>query len=333
MVKTKHLIASLLAAVCAGMLLTGCIVVNVNIYPAESTEDTDTVSKNDVSDIDEFNSGEDPIIPEYSEYNDANGWNIKYDPERFEITPNGPEVYIVYTGESAGTNMITVTYTVENRGKEAIQELGDSWGDSTEYYEAPFPGAEYATGYWAFLEPEGGGSGLYMTAIGRDYMDGALIFELTGHMGDDEEMNIEVSDHLAGIIDSLTWDIYSYDTIISYLSEDSYYAYADMDKDHDALLIARDETVFDNLDGNMASTEADVYGYDENGMIIYYGFVAGGGTATPLAAKDSELFYGGHHYMNKVHIDESVSEMIIDEGEYFDEYFDATVVSFTKAGE
>ena len=46
---------------------------------------------------------------------------------------------------------------------------------------------------------------MHETAIARDYMDGALIFELTGHNGEDEEMNMEVSDRMAGIIDSLTW--------------------------------------------------------------------------------------------------------------------------------
>ncbi|MBQ7679737.1 MAG: hypothetical protein IJT34_07790 [Butyrivibrio sp.] len=42
-----------------------------------------------------------------------------------------------------------------------------------------------------------------MTAVARDYMDGVLVFELTGHNGDDEYMNMEVSDTMAAIINSL----------------------------------------------------------------------------------------------------------------------------------
>ncbi len=143
-----------------------------------------------------------------SVYHDANGWSVRYDATKFEITQEGPQVFIVNTGESAGTNMITVTYTVENGGEAAIRELGESWGEETEYSQGTFPGADDVTGYWAVLPPKEEGSGLYMTAIGRDYMDGALIFELTGHNGDDEEMNMAVSDDLASVIDSLTFETY-----------------------------------------------------------------------------------------------------------------------------
>ena len=268
--------------------------------------------------------------PEDSVYHDANGWSIRYDATLFEITPQGPQTFIVYTGESAGTNMITVTYTVENKAEAAVRELGKSWGDKTTYSEGPFPGAGYAKGYWAVLPPEDGGSGIYETAIARDYMDGALIFELTGHKSEDEEKSIEVSDRMAGIIDSLTWDIYDFDTIIDALSEDSYYAYADMDELNDAILITNSDLVFDNGDGKMAATEATVYGYDDTHKIIEYGYVAGGGTATPLACKNHELFCGGRDYMNKVHIDEDSAELITDEGEYFDEYEDAIVIEFKQ---
>ena len=268
--------------------------------------------------------------PEDSVYHDANGWSIKYDANLFEITPGGPETFIVYQGEAAGTSMITVTYTVESGAEEAIKKLGESWGDATTYSRAPFPGAEYAVGYWASLEPAEGGSGMYETAIGRDYIDGALIFDMVGHNGEDDDMNMEVSDRMAGIIDSITWDVYDFDTILEYMSDDYYYAYADMDEFKDAMLITSSENVYDNGDGTMAASEADVYGYDKYGNIIQYGYLPGGGTATPLACLDHVIFYGGRDYMNKVHIDEGASEMIVDEGEYFDEYEDAVVVEFKK---
>ena len=172
----------------------------------EGTEDRPLIfERMDDLDPDTFSSENYVNGPENSVYHDANGWSVRYDATKFEISQDGPQVFIVYTGESAGTNMITVTYTVDDNGKDAVKKLGESWSDKTEYSEAPFPGAPDVTGYWAVLPPEEDGSGLYMTAIGRDYMDGALIFELTGHNGEDEEMNMEVSDQMASVIDSLTW--------------------------------------------------------------------------------------------------------------------------------
>ena len=144
--------------------------------------------------------------PENSVYCDANGWSIRYDASKFEIHQDGPQVFIVYTGDSAGTNMITVTYTVENRGEAAIKALGEPYGDKAVYSETPFPGAEDVTGYRVSVPVDTEGSGTYMEAVGRDFMDGALIFEVDEHQGDDEEMNMAVGDALADVIDSLTFE-------------------------------------------------------------------------------------------------------------------------------
>ena len=55
-------------------------------------------------------------------------------------------------------------------------------------------------------------------------------------------------------------DLSSYEAIISQLKSGQAYAFADIDKDHDALLVTN--YIYDNLDGNMAAIEATVYGYD-----------------------------------------------------------------------
>ena len=59
------------------------------------------------------------------------------------------------------------------------------------------------TGYWVVVAPDTEGSGACMTAMARDDMDGSLVFEMDEHMGNDEMQNIEVSDALAAVIDSL----------------------------------------------------------------------------------------------------------------------------------
>jgi hypothetical protein len=144
--------------------------------------------------------------PENSVYHDANGWSVKYDATKFEINQSGPQVFIVYTGDCAGSNLITVTYTVDNKAEEAIKELGKAYGDKAEYTEWPFPGVSDVTGYNVSVPVDKEGSGSYMTAFARDYMDGALIFETDGHDGNDEEMNTEVHAALTGVLNSLTFD-------------------------------------------------------------------------------------------------------------------------------
>lgn len=137
-------------------------------------------------------------------YEDANGWKVKYNSELFEVNHSDNIVTFVYTGESAGTNMITATYDVDMKAKEAVDKVADSWeSDNVTKTEGVFPGTEDVDAYYAVLPPSEEGSGLYETVIARDYMDGYLMFELTGHNSGDEALDMEVSDALAMIIDSI----------------------------------------------------------------------------------------------------------------------------------
>lgn len=136
-------------------------------------------------------------------YTSTNGWSVRYDPEKFAVNEGGSVTTFVYTGECAGTNMITVTYTADNGAEDAIKALGEAYGDDAAYSEAPFIGDESIPGYWVVTPVDTEGSGYYMSAVARDYMDGALVFELTGHMSGDDMLDMEVSDYLAGIIDSV----------------------------------------------------------------------------------------------------------------------------------
>ena len=139
-------------------------------------------------------------------YNDPNGWSVRYIADDFEVTTKGPVTTFVYTGESAGTNMITATYVVSKDAETYINELVKSWGsENVTVTKSIFPGTDSVDGYWASLPPAENGSGLYETAVARDYMDGALVFELTGHHSGNDELDIPVSDKLAMIIDSIVF--------------------------------------------------------------------------------------------------------------------------------
>lgn len=156
-------------------------------------------------DVDTFNAVNyvNGIFGDPSVYTDANGWSIKYDASCITVNQGGPVTTFVYTGDCAGTNMITATYTVDNDAEGAVKELGEQWGEKATYSEGTFPGTEDIKGYWVSVGPEEGGSGAYVTAIARDYMDGALIFELDGHNGGDEAMDNQVAGVFSDMINSL----------------------------------------------------------------------------------------------------------------------------------
>lgn len=143
-------------------------------------------------------------------YHDANGWSVTYDPTLFTVNGGGPTVSFVYTGESAGTNMITASYNVDGKGaKTAIADLAKEWGENATTNDAIFPGTDDVTGYFATLPSDEVGSGLYCVAMARDYMDGYLLLELTGHNSGNAELDMAVSDALNGIIDSLEFTDYN----------------------------------------------------------------------------------------------------------------------------
>ena len=104
--------------------------------------------------------------------------------------------------------MVQVTYDIEHNGKEKRDEIAKGYGETSTKYEATFPGTEDVEGFWAICPPAEDGTGLYMTSISRDYMDGSLTFELIGHNSGNEELDMEVSDYMAMIIDSLTFTNY-----------------------------------------------------------------------------------------------------------------------------
>lgn len=155
-------------------------------------------------------------------------------------------------------------------------------------------------------------------------------------------------------------DLEKYDSVISNLKEDQYYAFADICKDYDVLLVA--DSVFDNGNGEMESISAKLYGLDENDKVFELGEVSSTGTAYPLAVYDGCLMFGGHHRVAEVFADGGSMITKKDASEEFDQtgaakyfYFDldekfegeveddskfmamwedyekATIISFTKA--
>lgn len=138
-------------------------------------------------------------------YDDANNWSVRYNPDKIDIiTENGATLF-TYTGEEPGANTILASYNVDMTVEEKVEELKKSYGENASVSEGVFPGTEDVKGYWVTAGGDEG-SGLYQTAILREYMDGYLLFDITSHMSGDEMMDIEISDNIANIIDSITFE-------------------------------------------------------------------------------------------------------------------------------
>ena len=138
-------------------------------------------------------------------YEDANGWNVKYNPTKFDIMTQNAITVFTYVGEGGGANMVTASYNANMTVQEKIEELKEVYGEGNTYSEGIFPGTEDVTGYWISSPVYADNPGLHRTAILREYMDGYLMFEVIGQLSGDEKIDTEISDYLAEIIDSVTF--------------------------------------------------------------------------------------------------------------------------------
>ena len=190
-----------IALTMTGALLAGC---SSSTAETEVTEEAEVTEETETATEAAEETTEAAAADEI--YNDANGWSVQYDPSVITVNQGGPVTTFVYTGESAGTNMITATYSVDSDAMTAIENLAKDLGDNVITSENIFPGTEDVPSYNAILPPSEDGSGLHETAIARDYMDGYLLFEYTGHNSGDDSIDIPVSDALSSVIDSITFN-------------------------------------------------------------------------------------------------------------------------------
>lgn len=101
------------------------------------------------------------------------------------------------------------------------------------------------------------------------------------------EAPVETVEETSEVVTPFLADMEKYDSIISELRGDQYYAFANICSDYDVLLVS--DGAYDNLDGNMASIDATLYGFDEDGNVIELGTATSGGTAYPLALSDGYI--------------------------------------------
>lgn len=112
-----------------------------------------------------------------------------------------------------------------------------------------------------------------------------------------------------------------YDKIISTLTKEQYYAFASVGDD-DVLLVA--DGAYDNLDGNMATIDARVYAFGNDGGLYEAGNVWSNGTAYPLAVYENYIMFGGNHNMAMATVKDGSVVIVREAYEEFDSQGNAT---------
>ncbi len=218
----KRIISRLLSSVLAlsvFMALTGCdgnINININNVPssaqeeAPAAEDTEETDKADGTD-----DAAEQEVSEEKEYVSDRGWSVKYDPSIITVNEGEDMTSFVYTGESAGTNMLTISYIADKLPDEVLSELTEGWGDpgSVESSESYFPGTSDKWGLWRTLLSNGEGSGLSENVFAGEYNGGVLMFDFTTHKAEDDSIDIPVSDALSAVIDSIKYEDFAPQTM------------------------------------------------------------------------------------------------------------------------
>ena len=131
----------------------------------------------------------------------------------------------------------------------------------------------------------------------------------------------EVEEEESSITSPFLADLEKYDSIISTLTTEQYYAFADAGDGYDILLVANG--AYDNGNGNMAAIDATVYGLD-NGEPCYAGSVWSDGTAYPIAVYENMLMFGGNHSMSMANVKDAAVIIQKEAYEEFDEQGNAT---------
>lgn len=138
-----------------------------------------------------------------------------------------------------------------------------------------------------------------------------------------EEEVVAVEEQETGtVVTPFLDDLEKYDSIISGLTKDQYYAFAEIGEDYDALLVT--DGVYDYGDGIMAAIDAKVYGFGNDGIIYEAGSIWSDGTAYPISVYEKSIMFGGNHRMAMACVRDGSIIIQKEADEVFDEQGNAT---------
>jgi len=137
-------------------------------------------------------------------YESKDGWKITYSPDSF-IKSEGEkgEVSFSYQGESAGSNVITISYHKDRMPNEVLYDKTARVDESRISRSEGWFGSTYPN--WSYtrdIAPDKE-SGLGETYTGIEHNGGTLLVEVLYHRDLNEERNMDTSDQLSGVLGTL----------------------------------------------------------------------------------------------------------------------------------
>ncbi len=147
------------------------------------------------------------------------GWAAEYDPTVIEVKENESGADFIYTGESAGDSMASISFTADKQPEEVLYEITSAWGNEEAVVrsEGFFPGTTDKWGFWRVLDPAEGDPAPHRTAIAGEYNGGVLLLENTISLSGNEENDTAMSDALANIVDSITYENFEDQVMYEYV--------------------------------------------------------------------------------------------------------------------
>ncbi len=123
-----------------------------------------------------------------------------------------------------------------------------------------------------------------------------------------------------------------YKEVISELSSDEYYTFANVGLSNDLLIVAEKDYVFYDLSNQISATKCDIYCINQDSDVVNLGKLESSGTASPLAVYNDAIYGATHSGVISAKVNEDMTGLDIDEDASFDDYGKATVLSFESAG-
>ena len=218
------------------------------------------------------------------EYKSEDGWSVKYNSSTIKVNEIENGASFVYSGESAGSDLISFEYLKGKNSKDTIKEkVAGNEQALNNIQEDYFNNDKDIWYYKTNVSEEGEGSGLSTDYISIEYNGGTLYIQIDTHKESDDEKGMAVSDAISGIIDSLEFDDFQPQKELSYVpglykreykdtvdgKETKIEESVNLNSDHTGVL-----TFQDKIDVTWTSTKlienqsGNAYDYSINGTII-----------------------------------------------------------------
>ena len=332
------------------LLLSGCGDVNININQTTSDKEeaSGTEETNEVSDDVSEGGDEEPLVGLANPWRDASEDEATEGRERMFRAPDyaSNTVWRIMDGNIApdddkeplieldfdivdeySTRSFTARYRKDAEPEDDISGMFYEWDVEDEGtlsgWELPAKfyrslGEDETVDLCTWYDEELGIA--YSLSVAAEDLDGFDIQAVVENMynGDDDgsdDSDIPGSDEADA--HEMTTDIEGCDTftqIVDNLDAGKGYTNVTLG-DEDVLLVA--SGTYDNLDGNNAAIDAEIFRYDD-GVPSYAGYVEAGGTAYPLAVKDESLYAGSNHSVTRYTVTDGKLTVAETAGETFD---------------